>query len=239
MKSNVSRSRAWRNAFMPKCSLLLIAALVVVFGLLPSALCGQTFYGTIVGTVTDSTGGVVPGASVSAINIGTNEKRTVKTDPTGGYRFVNLLPTTYRVEVELTNFKRFALASVPVLVDSTIRVDAVLEVGATSETIEVTTLPPMLQTESGSVGAPVEGKRVEAMPLNGRNTMNLLTLVPGVIAQGSTQGAVGGNGGNSHTVISGFGNYAIAGGIGNESGNYIDGAPANMLGSNSVGLILT
>ena len=213
--------------------------LMAIFSLTASPLKAQTFYGTITGTVMDASGGVIPNATVTAINIGTNEARTMKTNAAGEYRFVNLVPTTYRVEVVATNFKKFVQASVPVLVDSSIRVDAKLEVGAASETIEVTELPPMLQTESGSVGAQVESKTVQGMPLNGRNSMNLLTLVPGIIAGANSQGPVGGNSGNSHTQINGFGNYAIAGGIGNESGNYVDGAPANMLGTNVVGLILS
>ena len=235
-KSEARFSNAVRSIFSPSIVLMFLAAMIC---LMASPLKAQTFYGTISGTVMDASGGVIPNATVTAINIGTNEARTMKTNAAGEYRFVNLVPTNYRLEVVATNFKKFVQDSVPVLVDSSIRVDAKLQVGAANETIEVTELPPMLQTESGSVGAQVESKTVQGMPLNGRNSMNLLTLVPGVIAGTNSQGPVGGNSGNSHTQINGFGNYAIAGGIGNESGNYVDGAPANMLGTNVVGLILS
>ena len=211
---------------------------MVLFGM--TALTrAQTFYGSIDGTVTDNAGGVIPGANVTATNLGTSEKHTVKTSAVGEYRFVDLVPATYTVTVEVANFKRFVQDQVTVLVDNSIRVDARLEVGMASETVEVTTAVPLLQTDTGSIGAQVEGKTVQGMPLNGRNAMNLVSLVPGVIAGTNSQGPVGGNSGNSHTQINGFGNYAIAGGIGNESGNYIDGAPVNMLGGNSVGLILS
>ena len=240
MDSKVLRLRnELKKAIVRVFPLVALSILAVAVGFLPASLNAQTFYGSIAGTVTDASGAVVPDATVTAMNIGTNEKHVAKTGASGEYRFVDLVPATYQVGVEAPSFKRFVQDSVPVLVDASIRVDAVLQVGSVTETVEVTTEPVMLQTDSGSISAQVEAKTVQGMPLNGRNAMNLLTLVPGVIAQGGTAGPVGGNSGNSHTQISGFGNYAIAGGIGNESGNYIDGAPVNMLGSNAVGLILT
>ena len=215
-----------------------LAALVATFTMLPSQVRAQSSYGAIVGTVTDASGAIVPGAAVTVTNIGTNEKRVVKTDAAGGYRVVSLVPSNYRVEVEAANFKHFVQSLVPVLVDNTIRVDAALQVGAATETVEVSTQPPLLQTESGSVGSQVEGKVVQEMPLNGRNAMNLIALVPGVIPQGGTSGAPSDNAG-IHTEIKAWGNYSIGGGIANENGAYVDGAPNNLLGGNNPGLILT
>jgi hypothetical protein len=205
----------------------------------PSSLKAQSFYGSIVGTVTDASGAIVPGVEVTVTNIATNEKHTIKTDSAGAYRAVSLVPSTYRVEVQAANFKRFVQGSVPVLVDNTIRVDIALTVGAATETVEVSTEPPLLQTESGSVGSQVEGKVVQEMPLNGRNVMNLLALVPGVVPQQNTAGAPGGNGNGIHTLTNGWGNYSIGGGIANESTNYIDGANNNTLGGNAPALVLT
>ncbi len=153
---------------------------LVMFSLVASPLSAQSF-GAVSGTVTDATGAVVAGASVTLINVGTADTRTAQTSASGEYRFVNLTPATYKLDVQAKAFKRFEQQSLMVEVDSTLRVDAALQVGASTETVEVTTQPPLLQTETGSVSSEVEGKVVQEMPLNGRNTMNLVALVPGVV----------------------------------------------------------
>ena len=114
----------------------------------------------LVGTVTDSSGAVIPGATVSLTNLGTNEKKVMKADAAGNYRFVNLPPTQYKVEFEKTSYKHVVQSPVAVQVDSTGRLDVSLEVGAVSETVEVTSQAPLLQTESGTLGSQVEGKTV-------------------------------------------------------------------------------
>jgi hypothetical protein len=215
--------------------------LVLVMGmavLSPLPLHAQTFYGSIVGTVTDSSGAAVPGAAVTITDIATNEKRSDKSDSAGNYRFVNLVPAAYKVEVQKANFKRFVSAHSVVQVGDTLRVDAALQVGAVSETVEVTTQAPLLETESGTLGATVEGKTVTEMPLNGRNTMNLLSLAPGVVPGGSASGAITANQGG-HTNSGGWGNYQIGGGIEGQSAMYVDGAPLNILGGNNVGYVPT
>ena len=75
------------------------------FVLLPSPVTAQTFYGTMTGTVTDPTGGVLPGASVTVTNTGTNSKAHAVTDAAGNFRFVNLVPASYQVDVEMAGFK--------------------------------------------------------------------------------------------------------------------------------------
>ena len=202
------------------------------------AMEAQSFNGTIVGTVTDANGGVIPNATVTATNLGTNEKRSVKTNGAGEYRIVSLVPAEYRVEIAASTFKRFVQDRVTVQVNNTTTLDSRLEVGAATETVQVSSESPQLETESGSVGSQVEGQVVQQMPLNGRNTMNLLALVPGVVPQSSTQGAAAGNA-TIHTYVNGWGNYSIGGGIANESANFLDGAPNNMLGGNPPALILT
>ena len=198
----------------------------------------QSSFGGLTGTVTDSSGAVLPGANVTITDLATNEARTAQTGAAGEYRFVNLIPANYKVEVQAKSFKRYVQESVAVQVDTTVRVDAALSVGAATETVEVTTQVPLLQTESGSVSSEVEGKTVEEMPLNGRNVMNLLAITPGVIAGGSTAGAPELNAGN-HTTVTGFNNYSIAGGQNGYASDYIDGAPDNVLGQNTVALIPT
>lgn len=82
--------------------------------------------------------------------------------------------------MQKTSFKRFLRDRVTVQVDATVRINAALQVGAVTDTIEVSTETPLLQTDSGTLGAVIEGETVTEMPLNGRNIMNLLSLAPGV-----------------------------------------------------------
>ncbi len=126
--------------------------MVMVFALCSSQAGAQTFYGAVVGTVTDSSHAAVAGATVTITNVGTNDKRTATTDPSGNYSFVSLVPATYKVEVGAAGFKNFLRSSIVVQVDTTARIDAAMQVGTVSETVEVTTAPPMLQTETGSLG---------------------------------------------------------------------------------------
>src|SRR3954452_16973925 len=83
----------------------------------------QTFYGSIVGTVTDPTGSAVPQANVACTNLGTAERRAAQTDVAGSYQFVNLAPGQYRVEIEKTGFRRFAREPITVEVQSAVRID--------------------------------------------------------------------------------------------------------------------
>jgi hypothetical protein len=183
-----------------------------------------------VGTVTDSTGAIVPGATVTITNTATNEKRTAESSATGDFNFVSLVPSTYTVAVQKSSFKRFLRDQVVVQVNSTVRVDASLQIGETSETVEVTTQTPLLQTDSGTLGAVIEGKTVNEMPLNGRNTMNLLALAPGVVPTNSSQGGAAlGSGG--HTITSNWSGYSIGGGLTGWSAMFFDGAPLNVLGA--------
>ena len=198
----------------------------------------QSAYGSLVGAVTDTSGSAVPDATVTLTNMGTNEKKVVQTDAAGNYRFVNLLPTQYKLEIEKTSYKRSVRTPVTVLVDSAGRLDVSLEVGAVSETVEVTTQAPLLQTESGSLGSQVEGKTVQEMPLNGRNVTNLISLVPGVVPQGASMGNTTMNQG-THTNNAGWGNFQIGGAISGYGTMYLDGAPLNGMYGNFVGYVPT
>ena len=239
MDRKVSEVRArLKRAVVQLCPVIVLSLMAMLVVFLPSNADAQSSSGAISGTVTDTSGAVVPGATVTVTNLGTNEVHAAQTGASGEYRVVDLVPANYKVDVEASSFKHFVQASVPVQVDTTVRVDAKLEVGAATETVEVTTQVPMLQTESGTVGSEVEGRVVQDMPLNGRNVMNLLALAPGVVPQQNTSGAPAINGG-IHMYVNGWGNYAIGGGIANESAQYIDGAPNNVLGGNPPALIMT
>jgi hypothetical protein len=230
--------RSRRFVGLPQPIRLLLMMVAVVFGLCSSPASAQTFYGSIVGTVTDATGAVVQGATVTITNLGTNDVQAAKTDTAGDYRFVNLVPANYRVVVETSGFKRFERQSVEVVVDTTARVNAALQIGAATETVEVGTQAALLQTESGSLGDTIGAKQMDSMPLNGRNAMNLMELVPGVIPQGSSLGSAAANLGATTGSV-GWGNYQIGGGIPTQSSTYVDGAPTQIMQKNTNALVPT
>jgi len=194
----------------------------------------QVRFGTVVGTVTDVSGATVSGATVKLINLDTNETRTMLTGSAGIYTFPNLIAGLYRLDVQMSGFKAFVQHRVEIQVDVTTRVDAALQVGMVTESVFVTTEAPPLQADNASLGTTISQREVENIPLSGRNVNNMLTLVPGVVAQGSTYGnAVSNQAGGARTNAIGFGNYSIGGGFGNQSSFYLDGVllngPANNL----------
>lgn len=198
----------------------------------------QVRFGSVVGTVSDTSGASVSGATVKLTNLGTNETRTMQSSASGTYSFPNLIAGMYRVEVQMQGFKQFIQDNVEVQVDVATRVDPKLQVGNVTESVVVTTEAPPLQTDSASLGTTISQTEVESIPLSGRNVNNMLTLVPGVVAQGGTYGnAVSNQAGGARTNAIGFGNYAIGGGFGNQSSFYIDGVASNAPAGNLNSLI--
>jgi len=193
----------------------------------------QTFYGSIIGAVTDPSGAPIPQATVTVTNLGTAERRTADTDENGNYQFVNLVPGQYKVEAEKTGMKRFVRDTVTVQVQSAVRIDVQMQVGDLSQTVEITAQTPLLQTENAALGQVVEARKVLEMPLNGRNVFGLVALVPGVVP--------GGQSGTTPTGTNPFawGNYQIGGGQSNQSASYLDGAPINASYANLTALVPT
>ena len=230
--------RTTQYGFIARCAVAL--ACLLACALVTAPLGAQSFFGSIVGTVTDSTGAVVANASVTLTNTGTSEKKAAPSDANGNYQFMNLLPGTYRVDIETPGFKHLTRDQIQVRVDNAVRVDGALEVGEVTQTMEVSAQAAQLQTESATLNQVVEGRQVSEMPLNGRNIMNLIGLVPGVVPQGSTQGSPVGNQNNgSNTSPWGFGNYQIGGGIANQNATFLDGAPINLPPNNSTVVVPT
>src|SRR5215470_11219667 len=134
----------------------------------------------IVGRVTDATGAVVPGAQVTVTNLGTNITRTVTANETGDY-VVNLLPVgRYSVRIEVAGFKTYTVSELVLAAGDRVRVDAKMEIGQTTEIIQVTSDLLALQTDSSTLGTAITSKLVQDLPLNGRNYVQLAQLVPGV-----------------------------------------------------------
>ncbi len=189
--------------------------------LLPLSGSAQTTFGSITGTVTDATGAPTPGVKITVTNIDNAEKRSMDTNSDGIYQFVNLTPGNYRVEAEKSGFKKFSRSPIVVEVQNTLRIDVALEVGDVSQTVEVTAQTPLLQPETTSLGQVVQQREVNELPLNGRNPLNLVALVPSVVPQG--QSMQNPNGTNPFA----WGNYQIGGGMANQSTTFLDGSPVN------------
>lgn len=113
---------------------LVLVACIASFG----ALRGQTFYGSIVGTVTDASGSSVPDASVTLTNTATSQRRSTQSSEDGHYEFVNLIPGHYNLQVEKAGFKRITRSDIEVQVQAAVRVDASMQIGDVGQTIEVT-----------------------------------------------------------------------------------------------------
>jgi len=142
----------------------------------------QTLNATLLGTVTDVSGAIVPGVKVSITEVNTNVSHTGQTNESGNYLFSNLPPGTYSVTVEAAGFKKETRTNLTVLVDTVTRSDIQLSPGAITETIEVTGAPPLLQTDTAGTGQKIETEVLREQPLisSNRNFQGLLNLVPGV-----------------------------------------------------------
>ena len=142
--------------------------------------------GTIVGTVTDATGAVVPNATVTVTDIGTNTSSIVKTDPAGNFTAPLLQVGTYSVTVRAAGFSTFVTAGLSLTAGATERVDAKLQVGQSTQTVQVSAVTTLLQTDSSTISATLGTNQVENLPLNGRNFINLVRTTPGVNEGGMT-----------------------------------------------------
>ena len=140
--------------------------------------------GQINGTITDATGAVVPSADVTVASEATGLKRDVKTNQAGIYTVPLLQPGEYRVNVQAAGFRSVSRSGIQLQVAQTATLDFKLDVGATSESVEVTDTAPLLDTGSNAIGGTVTPERVEDLPMLGRNSNALVTLVPGVAPRG-------------------------------------------------------
>ena len=153
-----------------------------LLGVLAGPVLAQAVRGTLLGNVNDSSGAAMPGVSVTATETQTNIARTVVTNQSGHYVFANMKDGLYRIDAELPGFKRVVRDKVPVTVNSTVRVDLVLEVGAQTETVNVTKEAPILQTDRADTGRTIEGRQVQDMPLGqGRSFQGMWATVPGTV----------------------------------------------------------
>ncbi|HEY2946242.1 MAG TPA: carboxypeptidase-like regulatory domain-containing protein, partial [Vicinamibacteria bacterium] len=148
--------------------------------LLPEPARAQAVKGTLLGTVTDTTGAAVPGATVTVTEVQTGISRSATTNASGNYTFSNLKDGVYRVEAELAGFRKTVHENVKVDVNTTVRVDLALQVGSLAEAVTVVQEAPPLQTDRADTGRIIESKQITEMPLSfNRNFQGLLVTVPG------------------------------------------------------------
>ena len=208
--------RYWvRPAATPWAAALMLACLLF------STLWAQSPTGAVTGAARDTTGGVVPGTQVSLINVNTNEKRVQETSAEGGYTFPLVPPGIYRLEAERTGFKKFVRTDVIVQVQQQVPIDITLEVGETTQTVEVTTPTPLLQPTTSSLGQVVDNRQIVDLPLAGRNTLALIGLTAGA----QPVGQFGGIPSRTNAYNQGFFSTSGSQVLTNET--LMDGVPAN------------
>jgi hypothetical protein len=226
---------------MPSCfkirSILLLAVLVLLLG--PTAVWSQNVYGTIAGTITDSSGAAVTGTSVTLTNLDTSEARSVQTNASGNYTFVNVLPGRYKLEGTKAGFKKFVRQPIVVEIESGLRIDIGLEVGELSQTVEVSAEAALLQPETASLGQVVETRTVEDLPLNGRNPLAMVGLAAGVVPQGAPSAGNSSMGNPVGANPFAAGDFQVGGGQAGQSQILIDGVPTNGAYLNVVTVIPT
>jgi len=157
-------------------------SLVTVIGVLLQAPAAdaQTITGTITGVVKDSSGGVLPGATMTMTQLQTNRQEVAVTDVEGRYRSLPLPLGTYRVEASLSGFKSALQSGVMLTLDEVARVDFVLELGTVQEAVEVVAQAPLVEANSSTLSKLVDNRRIAELPLNTRNVYSLIFLTPGV-----------------------------------------------------------
>jgi Carboxypeptidase regulatory-like domain/TonB dependent receptor len=160
-------------------------------------------YGTILGTVTDNSGAVVTKAAVDVTNVNTNVTKHTETSSSGDFTVPYLTPGTYRVTVQSQGFQKSVVGKIGLVVGQESRADVVLKPGATTETVEVQGQSVALDTDTSALSQLVSQEQVEALPLNGRNFMQLLLIGAGAVTVGGEQGTMRQGEGNAVSINGG------------------------------------
>src|SRR6266571_3507350 len=219
-----SQTREQKGACMNTlaCSILGTLAFLLCAPFVSAQTAGT---GALTGTVTDSSGGVIPGVMVTATNIGNGQSRVTTTGENGSYRFSLLQPGAYRVKFEAPGFAAIEVPSVQIEVTETPVLDRSLTVGSETQTVTVEAEAEIIQTASSTVGNVVASATVAALPLSTRNYVNLIAMTAG--ANADVNNATGLGKGWLITSVNG---------ANNTQNNYqMDGAPIDNWASFNVG----
>jgi outer membrane receptor protein involved in Fe transport len=196
--------------------LLLFAFSVLIVG---SSLA-QDATGTVLGTVVDPQGSVVPGVEVTVTNTATGQKSVTKSGPDGTFRVLNLPIGTYTVSAAKAGFQTLITKEQKLQINQNLRFDIAMKLGSAQETIEVSSDAVGVETVSSTLGQSVTSRPIVDLPLNGRNVLNLALLQPGVTETNDDSGAAG--------------NFSIAGGRTDSVTFLLDGGINNNLLNNGV-----
>ena len=180
MSSKFSRSESNPHRQL-KIYVLLLALLCIV---LPAG--AQQITGSIVGTVKDGQGAVIPHAGVQATNVATGFSRSAPANDYGEYRIDYLPVGTYTVQVEASGFKKFVQENAVLTVDQTLTLEVVLAVGAPTQVVTVTEAPPLVDTSTAELGRTISPDEIIGLPLVNRNAYAQLSLTPGVAANSAS-----------------------------------------------------
>ncbi len=193
------------------------ATVLALVLLLATAVAAQTFRGGVQGLVTDQTGAALPGVTVTATNTGTKLTRSVQTDATGAYAFTELPLGTYDIAAALMGFSTTTVRGVRVEASMSQRVNLELQTGGVQESVDVVARAPLVETTGNTQGGTIAGEQAAEIPLNGRDFVKLLTLVPG--SAGDPSGI--------NDSPGSFGLFSINGNRGRSNNYLLDGTDMN------------
>ena len=166
---------------------------IVISLFVPTLGLAQGTTSRVAGSVTDRSGGVIPGASVTLTSDATGIKLSTITNGSGSYSFEAVQVGRYTLTVELQGFKRFVAPDVPVTIGEPTTVNAVLEAGGIEESVVVNAASQVVQTSSGNLGSTFDQRTIESLPImgtRGRNPLELVLTQPGVVSGANTGGSV-------------------------------------------------
>jgi hypothetical protein len=196
----------------------------VLLGAVQLPLCGQEARGTLLGRVTDSTGAVIVGAKVEGLNTATGVHASASTNESGDYLLPYLNPGPYTISVTAPGFKMFKRAEINLRMDDHITVDAAMQLGSATESVEVVATAGLLDTSTSSMGQVMGTKTIQDLPLQNGNLYWSAALSPGVVDTNTASGYV-------RPIDTGHpSSISVAGALSGTNQYTIDGAP-NMFGN--------
>ena len=173
------KGKKGEGADMRKTRVLLTVIAVLALAYPASKTFGQAVYGSIVGSVTDSSGAIVPDAKITITDVNKGVNFETKSNDSGNYEQIHLIVGTYKVRVEKEGFQAYLQDNVQVQVDAATQVNAVLQLGAVTQTVEVTAAVPLLKTERTDVATSFSTQQVVDLPIYNRNFTQFELLTPG------------------------------------------------------------
>ena len=184
--------------------------------------------GSIRGTVQDSTGGVLPGATITLTNTGTNAMQNAVSDGRGQFILGGIFPGTYDMKVELAGFKSYEQKAIAISPTDNRGIDVKLEVGAQSETVTVTSQAEIIQTETGAREGLITAKQIDNLSIIGRSALELMRILPGVVTEFNVGESVSFGGGGNNTQ-----GYTVNGIRASSNTVSLDGSSLIDIGSNN------